>query len=135
MEHQKAESFFTGYYENDLNDSDLRWLEKHLESCDECKKGWDQYNRAMNEISGLLNVEPPSDVIESVEKKINKRSRGKFFGRQKTGSIQFSLVSFILVLIFILAYLVLIAVNEIVMLDSVSSKVDTGQSSDSLIKQ
>ncbi|MBN2716749.1 MAG: hypothetical protein JXX14_12930 [Deltaproteobacteria bacterium] len=72
----------------------------------------------------------------AVERKIHRRSKGKFFGRSRASNIQFALISFILVLLFMLAYLMLTAVNEIVMLDSDATAPDpAAESSDVLQKQ
>jgi len=116
--HKKAETLFSSYFDKDLTPEDNKWLEEHLNTCDNCQNNWDTYKQTMKEVSGLLKLAPPDDVVLKVESKINKRSSGKFFNRQKSPSIQFSIVSFILILFFILAYLVLVAVNEIVFLDT-----------------
>ena len=118
MEHQQARDLFTGYYEGDLPDSQRVDLESHLFHCEACETEWQAYRKTMNEVSGLLNLAPPKNVATAVEHKIHRRSAGKFFGRQKGTGIQFALVSFIIVLLFMLAYLMLTAVNEIVVLDS-----------------
>ena len=118
MEHKKAISFFTCYYDGDLSQTDKDWLEAHLADCHACRAEWEQYRDTTSEVSGLIQMPPPPDVVKSVERKIYKRSRGRFFGRDRGNSIQFALVSFILVLLFMLAYLMLTAVNEIVLLDS-----------------
>ena len=118
MDHQQARELFTSYHDGELSDKQQKALEAHLSSCDECNTEWQSYQKLMTEVSGLMNLSPPKDVVRSVERKIHRRSRGKFFGRSKASNVQFALVSFILILLFMLAYLMLTAVNEIVLLDS-----------------
>lgn len=117
MDHQQAIDLFTGYHDGDLDAAQKSALESHLDSCEDCKKEWQEYQKTMSEVSGLLNMVAPKDVVKAVETKIHRRSKGKFFGKQKKPNIQFALVSFILVLLFMLAYLMLTAVNEIIVLD------------------
>jgi len=118
MNHQEAKDLFTNYLDGDMADAQRTELEAHLSACTECKEEWQAFKKLMSEVSGLMNLAPPRDVVRAVEKKIHRRSRGKFFGRQKGSSIQFGLISFILVLLFMLGYLLLTAVNEIVFVDS-----------------
>ncbi|MBN2343630.1 MAG: zf-HC2 domain-containing protein [Deltaproteobacteria bacterium] len=117
MEHQEVKDLFTEYHDGDLSDEKKKELETHLQSCDECRTEWQAFEKTMNEISGLYHFAPPQDLAKNVEHKIHRRSRGKFFGKQKGNNIQFALISFILVLLFMLAYLMLTAVNEIIVLD------------------
>jgi anti-sigma factor RsiW len=118
MNHQEAKDLFTNYLDGDMADAQRTELEAHLSACTECKEEWQTFKKLMSEVSGLMNLAPPRDVVRAVEKKIHRRSRGKFFGRPKGSSIQFGLISFILVLLFMLGYLLLTAVNEIVFIDS-----------------
>ncbi len=118
MNHQEAKDLFTNYLDGDMADAERSALEAHLSTCTECKQEWQTFKKLMSEVSGLMNLSPPKDVVFAVERKIHRRSRGKFFGRQKGSSIQFGLISFILVLLFMLGYLLLTAVNEIVFIDS-----------------
>lgn len=117
MEHDKAKELFTSYHDGDLSADVSAQLEQHLEGCESCAVEWESFKRTVSEISGLLAFAPPADLTRSVETKIRKRSRGKFFGKQKNDSLQFALVSFILILLFILAYLMLTAVTEITILE------------------
>ncbi len=113
MEHQEACELFTAYADGELTDVDQAGLEAHLRSCDACREEWEAYRRTMEEVSGLLAVPPPPDTVRLVEKKIARRSRGRFFAETRSTGMSFAMVSFILVLFFILAYLLLTAVNEI----------------------
>ncbi|MBN2716747.1 MAG: zf-HC2 domain-containing protein [Deltaproteobacteria bacterium] len=136
MNHQEARELFTSYHDGELNENERTAVEAHLSECSECNTEWLAYKKLMTEVSGLMNLSPPKDVVGAVERKIHRRSKGKFFGRSRASNIQFALVSFILVLLFMLAYLMLTAVNEIVVLDSDATAPDpAAESSDVLQKQ
>lgn len=124
MEHQQAKDMFTSYYDGDLAQEDKASLEAHLDACQECQSEWQEFEKTMGEVSGLLKMPPPQNVAASVEKKIHHRSRGRFFGKAKNNNIQFALISFILVLLFMLAYLMLTAVNEIIVFDEESETIN-----------
>ncbi|MBW2277934.1 MAG: zf-HC2 domain-containing protein [Deltaproteobacteria bacterium] len=106
MDHDRAKELFTQYHEGDLSDEELAQLERHFDDCDECREEWETYRKTIDGVSGLLQMGAPDDFTHSVEQKIKKRSRGRFFGDQRSFSMQFAVVSFILILLFILAYLV-----------------------------
>jgi anti-sigma factor RsiW len=124
MDHNRAKDLFTQYHEGDLGDEDLADLERHLEGCDECRGEWETYRKTIDGVSGLFELSAPVDFTKSVEQKIRKRSRGRFFGDQRSFSMQFAVVSFILILLFILAYLVMTAATEIIILDQPKEQVE-----------
>jgi anti-sigma factor RsiW len=124
MDHDRAREAFTRLHEGELSDEEREQLERHLDECEECSTEWDSYRRTVDEVSGLLQTALPPDFARSVEQKIKKRSRGRFFGEQRPFSMQFAMVSFILILLFILAYLVLTAATEIIILDKAQQPVE-----------
>jgi anti-sigma factor RsiW len=113
MDHDRAKELFTRLHEGDLADEERAELERHLDECEKCRAEWDIYRITVDEVSGLLQALPPADFSRSVQQKIRKRSRGRFFGEQRPFSIWFAVVSFILIVLFVLAYLVLTASTEI----------------------
>lgn len=117
MNHDQAKALFSGYHDGDLDEAALKELEVHLSTCSDCQIEWERFSAAVSEISGLLQMSPSVDVSSAVQQKIRRRSRGKFFGKQKSNHTQFALVSFILILLFMMAYLMLTAVNEIIIID------------------
>lgn len=117
MDHDRARELFTQYQEGDLGEGERAELEQHLETCDECRGEWESYRKTIDGISGLFQLSAPEGFTSAVEQKIRKRSRGRFFGEQRSFSMQFAIVSFILILLFILAYLVMTAATEIIILD------------------
>jgi len=117
MDHDRAKELFTQYHEGDLGDEERARLERHLEECAECRGEWEVYRKTIDGVSGLFQLNAPDGFSRAVEQKIKRRSRGRFFGDQRPVSMQFAVVSFILILLFILAYLVMTAATEIFILD------------------
>jgi len=117
MEHEKARELFTDYLDGELSGEEKAALEEHLAECEECRAEWESFSRTVGEVSGLLSVAAPDDFAREVEQKIRRRSRGKFFSEERSYSLQFAVVSFILIILFIMAYLLMSSVTEITVLE------------------
>ncbi|MCP4606784.1 MAG: zf-HC2 domain-containing protein [Proteobacteria bacterium] len=105
MECKRAKELFIGYHDGDLGERDQAALEKHLDDCDTCTTEWNGYLKTVGEISGLFRLAPPQDFASRVKQTIDRRSKGRFFGESGPFSIGFAVISFILILLFLLAYL------------------------------
>ncbi len=131
MDHKRVKELFTEYRDRELDEETRTSMGEHLAQCADCTAEWVEFDRTVEEISGLFQMKPPPDLAQSVETRIRRRSRGRFFAEQKTpAGMQFALVSFILVLLFLLAYLVLTATTEITILEGAASdseKSDAGE--------
>jgi anti-sigma factor RsiW len=117
MDHDRARKLFTAYHDGELAADEVGELESHLAGCEACSAEWDIYRRTIEEISGLHKFAAPVGITEAVEQKIKRRSRGRFFGEQRSFSTQFAIVSFILILLFMLAYLVMTETTVITVLE------------------
>ena len=117
MEHEKARELFTDYLDGELAGEEKAALEEHLAQCEECRSEWETFSRTVEEVSGLLSVAAPEDFAREVEQKIRRRSKGKFFSEERSYSLHFAVVSFILIILFIIAYLLLSSVTEIIVLE------------------
>lgn len=107
MDHDRAQSMFTGYHDGELAPADVTALEAHLADCHECALAWQGYKAAVEEVSGLLKVAPAPDFSKRVQQTIGRRSRGRFFSEQSDNSgMGVALVSVILVLVFALLYII-----------------------------
>lgn len=113
MDCKTAKKLFVSYKDGDLEGNPQKALEKHFKQCEACRKDWDEYQRTLQEITGMHDLQPPADFVSKVKQTIGKRSRGRFFGETKQPSMVFAVVSFILILLFLLAYLVISHTTEI----------------------
>jgi len=107
MDSDRAREMFSRCRDGDLSADERAAFEAVLEGDAECRREWEEFQRTLDEISGLGRLQPPAGFAEAVEQKIRKRSRGRFFGEQRPGATWFAVISFILILFFILAYLLL----------------------------
>ena len=106
MDHEKARELFTDYLDGELAEQDRTALEAHLAGCEECREEWKSFSKTVGEVSGLLRMAAPETFVRDVEQKIRRRSRGRFFSDGRSYSLQFAVVSFILIVLFIMAYVV-----------------------------
>ena len=104
MDCTKAKELFVDYSDGVLANGERGALEKHLDGCASCKRDLTTYRQAMNEVSGLHYVSPESGFTSRVKKTIDRRSRGRFFGTEPSYSLKFAVISFVLILLFLLAY-------------------------------
>jgi len=117
MDHEQAREMFTAYHDGDLPGVERSALEEHLAGCGACAAEWETYRTTVEEISGLHRLMAPEGFTREVEQKIHRRSRGRFFGPQRPHSLQFAVVSFILIVLFVMAYLVMTYATEITVLE------------------
>jgi anti-sigma factor RsiW len=127
MKCEDAQALFVDYQDGDIRDADRAALEAHLASCDACAREWDEYARCVEEVSGMLRVPPPEGFTSRVKQTIGKRSRGRFFGGQPTFPIGFAVVSFVLILFFMLLYLVIVVGRGVDLVDRAEEAAPGGQ--------
>lgn len=118
MNHEQVIDLFTRYHDEDLSEEEQEAFEAHLDSCADCRDQWKSYQLTIGEISGLLQLSVPDDFSATVAHKIKKRSGGRFFNDRQGYSFNFAIVSFILILLFMLAYLVLTSESELTIIET-----------------
>lgn len=123
MECKTATKKFVCYRDGDLPTAERLELEEHLAECAACQKEWTDYTRTVDGISGLKNIAISDDFTSKVKQTIVKRSKGRFFGDSGGLSIRFAIISFVLILVFLLAYLFITTGRDIELVD-----IDEGKS-------
>ena len=113
MDCKEAKTRFLDLHEGELGDEDLLAVETHLKDCAKCRSEWEDYGKTMEELSGMHRLAPAQDFVSRVKHTIGHRSRGRFFGQSETFNLGFAIVSFVLILLFLLAYLFISTGNEI----------------------
>jgi anti-sigma factor RsiW len=113
MDREQARQMFSRYHDGDLGDEERRELELFLEGDREAHEEWEAFRSTVEEVSGLHDLHPPNDFTRSIQQTIRRRSRGRFFSQQRPFSVHFAFVSFVLILLFILVYLLLTSTSEI----------------------
>jgi anti-sigma factor RsiW len=129
MNCEHAKALFLAYHDEDLCEEEAAALKAHLEECATCAADWEAYRLTLNEVSGMFTLKPPEDFTLRVKQTIVKRSRGKFFAENKTIGLSFAVVSFLLILLFLTAYLYLFSARQITVVPS-SSNSSSSENSD-----
>ena len=81
VEHEEAQRLFSDLVDGEL-DADVRArLAAHLEGCAECRAALAALETAVSGLRRLSAPPPAEDILERVQQKIRKRSRGRYFRR------------------------------------------------------
>lgn len=126
MDCKRAKTLFVSYHDGDLPKEDLLALQKHLDECKQCFSEWEDYLKTMQEVSQMHKLEPSQDFVSRVKKTIGHRSRGRFFGQQESFSLRFAIISFVLIIFFLLAYLFISVGAEIHLINPEDSALNAG---------
>jgi len=111
MDHQSAIELFDDYLDGELSEPQQKKLEQHLEGCDSCRDELEELRQTLDFMGSLRKVEPPTEFVGKVQQRINKRSRGRFFGGQEKilVRIPFEWISFVIIVIMLVMYLMTVA--------------------------
>lgn len=113
MNCEDARDQFLAYHDGDLSREEKAQLEAHFDGCGFCRADWDAYLRTLGEISGMFRVAPMDGFTQKVKRTIGKRSRGRFFPDDRKLGVSFAIVSFLLILLVMLAYLWMVSAKEV----------------------
>ena len=70
----------------------------------------------------MFPMDAPKDFTLRVKQTIDKRSKGRFFGEERPLGMSFAIVSFVLIILFLMAYFYLFSEREITVLSNQSQK-------------
>lgn len=109
-DHSRVNELFTDYQEKTISTEDKAFFDTHLEQCANCRGDWEKYQKVVSALSGLKQKDPPPeatpDILQGTTDKINRRTRGLFFRRNRLG-ISYELIAILVLLLFGSIYLVL----------------------------
>ncbi len=128
MNCEHAKTLFLAYQDGDLAPDEKADFEAHLKSCAACSADLDAYIQTLNEVSGMFPMDAPKDFTLRVKQTIDKRSKGRFFGEERPLGMSFAIVSFVLIIFFLMAYYYLFSEREITVLFNQSQKTTTLES-------
>ncbi|MFH2006907.1 MAG: zf-HC2 domain-containing protein [bacterium] len=109
MDHSRAQELLTDYLDGELTGAELEELERHLETCEECRAEAESLRETLSMLSGLKKLDPAPDFLQQVNQKIRRRTKSPFdfaFGLER--KIPFEAVSMVLLGILLALYLLLV---------------------------
>ena len=107
--HQRATEAFSAYVEGDLGPAERAHVDEHLATCMQCRVSLERFRRTVGRLGSLKRTAPVS-FLENVQAQINRRSRGRFFGKRALlfGRIPFEWVSLAMIVAMLVYYIVVL---------------------------
>jgi anti-sigma factor RsiW len=107
--HQRVTEAFSAYVEGDLGPAERAHVDEHLATCMQCRVSLERFRRTVGRLGALKQTAPVS-FLENVQEKINRRSRGRFFGKRALlfGRIPFEWVSLAMIVAMLVYYIVVL---------------------------
>ena len=107
--HQRATESFSAYVEGDLGPAERAHIDEHLATCMQCRVSLERFRRTVGRLSALKRTAPVS-FLENVQDQINRRSRGRFFGKRGLlfGRIPWEWVSLAMIVAMLVYYIVVL---------------------------
>ena len=107
--HQRATEAFSAYLEGDLGPAERAHIDEHLAACMQCRVSMERFRRTVGRLSALKRTAPVS-FLENVQDQINRRSRGRFFGKRGLlfGRIPWEWVSLAMIVAMLVYYIVVL---------------------------
>lgn len=73
LSHKEARSLFAGRVDDDLPAPDAVRLRRHLESCADCRAGWDRYERAVNVVRRVERERAPPTLATNILRRVRRQ--------------------------------------------------------------
>jgi anti-sigma-K factor RskA len=110
MDRQSAKELYSDYLEGELDTAQVTELEAFLEQDEAARAELAAFKKTLSSLYGLRAKvpTPPPDLANKVERRIQRRSRGRFFskGTQKMlWRVPFEWISFIIILLLLALYM------------------------------
>lgn len=107
--HKRATEAFSAYVEGDLPPAERAHLEEHLAMCMQCRVSLELFRRTVGGLGALRKAAPVS-FLQNVQEQINRRSRGRFFGKRALlfGRIPFEWLSLAMIVAMLIYYVVVL---------------------------
>jgi anti-sigma factor RsiW len=80
--HARAQSGFSSYLDGELPDAERKFVDEHLAVCIQCRTELTRLKTAVQQLGGMRERAPRS-FLADIQKQINTRSKGRFFGRRR----------------------------------------------------
>jgi anti-sigma factor RsiW len=107
--HQRTAEAFSAYVEGELPAGERASMDEHMANCMQCRVSFERFRRTVGGLSALKRT-APGDFLAGVQAQINRRSRGRFFGKRFLlfGRIPFEWLSLAMIVAMLLYYIVVL---------------------------
>jgi anti-sigma factor RsiW len=107
--HQRTAEAFSAYVEGELPPAERAAIDEHLASCMQCRVSLERFRRTVGGLNALKRT-APGDFLAGVQEQINRRSRGRFFGKRFLlfGRIPFEWLSLAMIVAMLVYYIVVL---------------------------
>jgi len=105
--HQRIAEVFSAYVEGELPAAERTRVDEHLATCLQCRVSLERFRRTVGRL-GALKRPAPGNFLAGVQAQINRRSRGRFFGKRHLlfGRVPFEWLSLAMIVAMLLYYIV-----------------------------
>jgi anti-sigma factor RsiW len=105
--HKRITEAFSAYVDGELVPIERAHVEEHLATCMQCRISLERFRRTVGKL-GALKCPAPGNFLEGVQAQINRRSRGRFFGKRFMlfGRIPFEWLSLATIVAMLVYYIV-----------------------------
>ncbi len=105
--HKRTTEAFSAYLEGELPPAERERVDEHLATCIQCRVSLERFRRTVGRL-GSLKRSAPGNFLENVQAQINRRSRGRFFGKRLLlfGRIPFEWLSLATIVAMLVYYIV-----------------------------
>ena len=105
--HTRVTEAFSAYVEGDLPEAERVFFDAHLVTCMQCRVALERFRRTVGRL-GALKRSAPGGFLQNVQNQINRRSRGRFFGKRHLlfGRIPFEWLSLAMIVAMLVYYIV-----------------------------
>jgi len=105
--HQRTTEAFSAYLEGELAPPDRARVDAHLATYTQCRVSLERFRRTVGRL-GTLKRPAPGNFLARVQEQINRRSRGRFFGKRYLlfGRIPFEWLSLAMIVAMLVYYIV-----------------------------
>jgi len=105
--HKRTVEAFSAYVDGELAPDERTRVDQHLATCIQCRVSLERFRSTVGRL-GSLKRPAPGNFLENVQAQINRRSRGRFFGKRFMlfGRIPFEWLSLATIVAMLVYYIV-----------------------------
>jgi anti-sigma factor RsiW len=105
--HARTQAGFSSYLDGELPDAERKFVDEHLAVCIQCRTELTRLKAAVQQLGGMREKAPRS-FLSDIQKQINTRSKGRFFGRRRLlfGRVPFEWVSLAMIVAMLVYYII-----------------------------